>query len=101
VLNGWWTHFSVVAETDRLWRVTFDRPPINLVTPEMLVELPKLIDQMEAAPALRVVVYFDSFRWPGYKRRLPAALAAGRNQAGDYEARLGYHLGRQPGQDNP
>ena len=269
-----WTHFSVVAETDRLWRVTFDSPPINLVTPETLVELPKLIDEMEAASTLRVVVfesanpdyflnhydtsrvaetpkdlgvtgyplvidtstrlsrlpvvtiakirgrvrgvgneltqamdmrfasgrawfgqpetangnlpgagglehlprllgraralevalssddypgelaerygwvnrtvddghldglvdtlarriasfdkesiaavkqqvnrytlpsaedikssydiYFDSFDWPGSKRRLPAALAAGRNQAGDYEARLGYHLGRQP-----
>ena len=272
-----WTHFSVVAETDRLWHVTFDNPPINLVTPEMLVELPALIDQVEAASALRVVVfesanaeyflnhydtsrvaetprdlgvtgfpllidtstrlsrlavvtiakirgrvrgvgceltqamdmrfaskrawfgqpetangnlpgggglehlprllgraralevalssddypgelaerygwvnrtvddgdldglvdtlarriasfdkqsiaavkqqvnrytlpsaedikssydiYFDSFDWPGSKRRLPAALAAGRNQAGDYEARLGYYLGRQPQED--
>jgi hypothetical protein len=28
-------------------------------------------------------------------RRLPAALAAGRNRAGDYEMRLGYYLGRQ------
>jgi enoyl-CoA hydratase/carnithine racemase len=52
-----WTHFSVTAETDRLWRVTFDNPPINLVTPEMLTELPQLIDQMEAAPELRVVVF--------------------------------------------
>ena len=31
-----WTHFFVTAETDRLWRVTFDNPPINLVTPEMV-----------------------------------------------------------------
>jgi enoyl-CoA hydratase/carnithine racemase len=52
-----WTHFSVTAETERLWRVTFDNPPINLVTPEMLCELPALIDQMEAAPELRVVVF--------------------------------------------
>jgi enoyl-CoA hydratase/carnithine racemase len=52
-----WTHFSVTFETKRLWRVTFDNPPINLVTPEMLVELPELIDQMEAAPELRVVVF--------------------------------------------
>jgi enoyl-CoA hydratase/carnithine racemase len=51
------THFSVTAETERLWRVTFDNPPINLVTPEMLAELPALIDQMEAAPELRVVVF--------------------------------------------
>jgi hypothetical protein len=38
-----WTHFSVVVEDECLWRVTFDSPPINLVTPEMLVELPELI----------------------------------------------------------
>lgn len=40
-----------------MWRVTFDNPPINLVTPEMIVELPRLIDQMEAAAGLRVVVF--------------------------------------------
>ncbi|AWT54393.1 enoyl-CoA hydratase/isomerase family protein [Mycolicibacterium smegmatis] len=52
-----WTHFSVVAESDRLWRVVFDNPPINLVTPEMLLELPELIDRFEAADDLRVVVF--------------------------------------------
>jgi enoyl-CoA hydratase/carnithine racemase len=52
-----WSHFSVVAESECLWRVTFDNPPINLVTPEMIVELPELIDQMEAASQLRVVVF--------------------------------------------
>jgi enoyl-CoA hydratase/carnithine racemase len=41
-------------------------------------------------------MYMSSFGWPGSERRLPAALAAGRNQPGDYELRLGYHLGRQP-----
>ncbi|MBC2866813.1 enoyl-CoA hydratase/isomerase family protein [Streptomyces mexicanus] len=52
-----WTHFSVTAETGRLWRITFDSPPINLVSPEMLTELPKLVDQMEAASELRVAVF--------------------------------------------
>lgn len=52
-----WTHFSVTAETRRLWRITFDSPPINLVSPEMLTELPRLIDQMEAASELRVSVF--------------------------------------------
>lgn len=52
-----WTHFSVVVENECLWRVTFNNPPINLVTPEILVELPELIDQMEAASELRVVVF--------------------------------------------
>jgi hypothetical protein len=41
-------------------------------------------------------IYLGSFRWPGSQRRLPIAQTAGRNKAGDYEMRLGYHLGRQP-----
>jgi enoyl-CoA hydratase/carnithine racemase len=40
-------------------------------------------------------IYLASFEWPGSKRRLAAALAAGRNQPGDYEMRLGYHLGAE------
>lgn len=52
-----WTHFSVVAETRRLWRITFDNPPINLVSPETLTELPRLLDQLAAASELRVVVF--------------------------------------------
>jgi enoyl-CoA hydratase/carnithine racemase len=52
-----WTHFSVVAETGSLWRITFDSPPINLVSPEMLTELPDLVDRMDAAPDLRVAVF--------------------------------------------
>lgn len=52
-----WTHFSVDVESKSLWRVTFHSPPINLVTPEILVELPRLIDQMESASELRVVVF--------------------------------------------
>jgi enoyl-CoA hydratase/carnithine racemase len=52
-----WTHFSVAIETKRLWRVIFDSPPINLVSPEMLTDLPQLVDRMEAASELRVVVF--------------------------------------------
>jgi enoyl-CoA hydratase/carnithine racemase len=52
-----WTHFSVTVETERLWRVTFDSPPINLVSPEMLTELPRLADRMEADSELRVAVF--------------------------------------------
>lgn len=52
-----WTHFSVVAETSRLWRITFDNPPINLVSPETLTELPRLVDQLAAASELRVVMF--------------------------------------------
>ena len=52
-----WTHFSVTGETKRLWRITFDSPPINLVSPEMITELPRLVDQMEADSELRVAVF--------------------------------------------
>lgn len=52
-----WTHFTVLVEDSSLWRITFDSPPINMVTPEILLELPELIDQMTAAPELRVVVF--------------------------------------------
>lgn len=173
-----WADFSVVVESEFLWRVIFDNPPINLVTPEMLVELPELIDAMQAATELRVVsiakirgrvrgignelslamdmdmdidmrfasrqalfgqpetasgnlpgwrrsgipppadrpsssvgsrpvqrrlpgrcgeLYLNSFLWPGSQRRRGAALANGRNQAGDYEMRLGHYLGRPIG----
>lgn len=59
-----WTHFSVLVEDESLWRVTFDSPPINMVTPEILLELPELIDQMTAAPELRVVVFESANPWP-------------------------------------
>jgi enoyl-CoA hydratase/carnithine racemase len=52
-----WTHFSVTVETGRLWRITFDSPPINLVSPEMISELPELVDKMDAEPELRVAVF--------------------------------------------
>jgi len=55
--NMEWTDFSVVVESEHLWRVIFDNPPINLVTPEMLLQLPELIDEMQAASELRVVIF--------------------------------------------
>ena len=39
------------------WRATFDHPPVNLIGPETLRELSDLIDRMEAARELRVVVF--------------------------------------------
>jgi enoyl-CoA hydratase/carnithine racemase len=52
-----WTHFTVTRETARLWRVTFDNPPINLVTPEMIAEFPRLVDEIEADNEVRVVLF--------------------------------------------
>jgi enoyl-CoA hydratase/carnithine racemase len=40
-----------------LARVTFDNPPLNLVTPEMIRELTELLDRIRADGSLRVVVF--------------------------------------------
>ena len=40
-----------------LWQVTFKNPPINLIDVESILQLGRLIDDMEMDPALRVVVF--------------------------------------------
>jgi enoyl-CoA hydratase/carnithine racemase len=49
----------VVRRSPSYWRVTFDSPPINLVTYEVFAALGDLVDRMEADEDLKVVV-FDS-----------------------------------------
>ncbi|MZE70915.1 enoyl-CoA hydratase/isomerase family protein [Streptomyces sp. SID5789] len=51
--------FSVVQRSASYWRVTFDSPPVNLVTFETFAALGDLVDRMEADDDLKVVV-FDS-----------------------------------------
>lgn len=41
------------------WRVTFDNPPINLYDPEVEAAFARIVDQLEANPDVKVVV-FDS-----------------------------------------
>jgi enoyl-CoA hydratase/carnithine racemase len=41
------------------WRVTFDNPPFNLYDPELEDSLVRIVDQLEAEPGVKVVV-FDS-----------------------------------------
>jgi enoyl-CoA hydratase/carnithine racemase len=41
------------------WRVTFDNPPFNLYDPEVETSLEAVVDQVEADPDAKVVV-FDS-----------------------------------------
>jgi enoyl-CoA hydratase/carnithine racemase len=52
------TRFTV-SRTTSLWRVTFDNPPINLIDPLMIVELHRLLDEIEHDNQVAVVV-FDS-----------------------------------------
>ncbi|MGI5397422.1 enoyl-CoA hydratase/isomerase family protein [Streptomyces sp. CA-251251] len=49
----------MVQRSASYWRVTFDSPPINLVTFETFAALGDLVDQVEADDDLKVVV-FDS-----------------------------------------
>ncbi len=46
------------------WKVTFNNPPLNIVGPAEVRELVAILDQIEADPAVKVVV-FDS-AVPGY-----------------------------------
>ncbi|MEW1681896.1 enoyl-CoA hydratase/isomerase family protein [Streptomyces sp. NPDC093594] len=51
--------FTVVQRSASYWRVTFDSPPLNLVTFETFAALGDLVDRMNADDDLKVVV-FDS-----------------------------------------
>jgi enoyl-CoA hydratase/carnithine racemase len=53
------TQFRVANVTESYWRVTFDNPPINLVTPDTINELQRFVESMEDDTQLKVVV-FDS-----------------------------------------
>jgi enoyl-CoA hydratase/carnithine racemase len=53
------TQFDVRRESPNLWRVTFDNPPLNLLTPDAIRELHGLISEIESDNELKVVL-FDS-----------------------------------------
>jgi enoyl-CoA hydratase/carnithine racemase len=50
---------TVTQHSAEYWRVTIDNPPINLFDPDMVAELAKLVDRLEADDRVKVVV-FDS-----------------------------------------
>jgi enoyl-CoA hydratase/carnithine racemase len=54
-----WTHLTLDRRSATYWRVRFDHPPINTITATTVAELAELVDLIEHAPALNVVV-FDS-----------------------------------------
>jgi enoyl-CoA hydratase/carnithine racemase len=51
--------FSVNEVSESYWRVTFENGPVNLFDPDSVDELAEIVNQIERAPALTVVV-FDS-----------------------------------------
>jgi enoyl-CoA hydratase/carnithine racemase len=54
-----WQHFRLDRLSASYWRVTFEHPPINTITATTVAELAELIDLIERAGQLNVVV-FDS-----------------------------------------
>src|SRR5215471_14887116 len=56
-MSGSWTHFTLDRRSPAYWRVTFEHPPINTITATTVAELAKLVDLIEGAPQLNVVVF--------------------------------------------
>jgi enoyl-CoA hydratase/carnithine racemase len=54
-----WSHLHLDRRSASYWRVTFDHPPINTITATIVTELVELIDLIEDAGDLNVIV-FDS-----------------------------------------
>jgi enoyl-CoA hydratase/carnithine racemase len=54
-----WQHFQLERRSPAYWRVTFEHPPINTITATTVAELAELINLIEHAAGLNVVV-FDS-----------------------------------------
>ena len=51
------TQLNIVQESSAFWRVIFDNPPLNLLDPDTIGELQQLVAAIEAANALKVVVF--------------------------------------------
>jgi enoyl-CoA hydratase/carnithine racemase len=56
--------FHVAEESPSYWRVTFDNGPVNLLDPDTVEQLAALLERIEAAPDLTVVVFRSEK--PGY-----------------------------------
>jgi enoyl-CoA hydratase/carnithine racemase len=57
--NGESSQLRITKHTPAFWRVTLNNPPINLMGPEIIGGLQKLMDVVEQDPDLKVIV-FDS-----------------------------------------
>jgi enoyl-CoA hydratase/carnithine racemase len=49
--------FILYEESTSYWRVVFENPPLNLVNPETLLQLFRLVGRIEMAPDLKVVLF--------------------------------------------
>jgi len=55
--SGSWTHLSIDRRSGGYCRVTFDHPPINAITAEIVAELAELVGLIDQDPDLNVVVF--------------------------------------------
>src|ERR1700745_2135964 len=53
------TQIRLTRRSPECWRVTFDRPPLNIFGPEMLPQVNEIITAIETDEQVKVVV-FDS-----------------------------------------
>jgi enoyl-CoA hydratase/carnithine racemase len=53
------THLQLTDESPSLWRVTFNNPPVNVIGPNMMLDLKDLLTELESNDTVNVVV-FDS-----------------------------------------
>lgn len=78
-----WTHLRLDRRGPAHWHVTFDHPPINTITATTVAELSQLVDLVEAAEGLNVVVFasanpdfflahYDTEGDPGRTAAMPA-----------------------------
>lgn len=47
------SQFTINEPSGGYWRVTFSNPPLNLLDPDMILELQRLMDLIEAEATLR------------------------------------------------
>lgn len=52
-----WTHFGIDRRSTGYCRVTFNHPPVNMITATTVAELAELVGLIETDPDLRVVVF--------------------------------------------
>lgn len=58
------TKVQLTKESATYWKITLNNPPLNIIGPNEMRELARILDQIEADPVVQVVV-FDS-AVPGY-----------------------------------
>ena len=69
------SQFNIDRSTPGRWAITFNNPPINMFVPSTIVELGKLMSDLEADPSVKVVV-FQSANPDFYIAHLDVAKAA-------------------------